>query len=85
MPIHCYMVIATDPQAYTEVAGNPYWDAAMDEEYQSLMKNQTWELVPLPLGRKLVLFKWIYRTKRAADGLVSKYKARLVAKGFSQV
>jgi hypothetical protein len=34
-------------------SGNPYWEVAMDEEYQSLMKSQTWELVPLPLGRKL--------------------------------
>nr|KYP64460.1 Retrovirus-related Pol polyprotein from transposon TNT 1-94 [Cajanus cajan] len=42
----------------------------MDEEMQSLKKNQTWELVPLPRGVKLVE--------------PSKFKARLVAKGFSQ-
>ena len=57
----------------------------MEEEYNSLMKNNTWDLVPLPKGRKVVRCKWIYRTKFAADGSVDKHKARLVAKGFSQV
>ena len=57
----------------------------MEEEYNFLMKNNTWDLVPLPKGRKVVWFKWIYRTKIAVDGSVDKNKARLVAKGFSQV
>ena len=57
----------------------------MAEEYSSLMKNHTWDLIPLHKGRKLVRCKWVYKTKYAADGSVDKYKARLVAKGFSQV
>ena len=57
----------------------------MEEEYNSLIKNNTWNLVPLPKGRKVVRCKWIYRTKIVADGSVDKHKARLVAKGFSQV
>ena len=57
--------------------------AAMDEEMNSLQKNTTWELVSLPLGRKLVQCKWVFQTKVAADGSTYKYKARLVGKGFS--
>lgn len=57
----------------------------MQEEFSSLERHRTWDLVPLPKGRKLVRCKWIYRTKFAADGLVDKYKARLVAKEFCQV
>ena len=57
----------------------------MDEEYRSLMANDTWDLVPLPKGRKLVRCKWVYRTKYASDGSVERLNARLVAKGFSQV
>eukprot|EP00253_Pinus_taeda_P023581 PITA_23581 len=57
----------------------------MNEEYSSLLANDTWDLVPLPKGRKLVRCKWVYRTKYGPDGKVDKHKARLVAKGFSQV
>ena len=74
-----------DPETFAEASGNPNWDAAMDEEYRSLMVNDTWDLVPLPKGRKLVRCKWVYRTKYASDGSVERLKARLVAKAFSQV
>eukprot|EP00253_Pinus_taeda_P003386 PITA_03386 len=57
----------------------------MNEEYRSLLANDTWVLVPLPKGRKLVRCKWVYRTKYGQDGKVDRHKARLVAKGFSQV
>ena len=57
----------------------------MDEEYRSLMANDTWDLVPLPKERKLVRCKWVYRTKYASHGSIERLNARLVAKGFSQV
>ena len=57
----------------------------MDEEYRSLMANDTWDLVPLPKGIKLVRCKWVYRTKYASDGSVERIKEILVSKGFSQV
>jgi hypothetical protein len=57
----------------------------MLEEYKSLLENQTWDVVPLPSGRKHVRCIWVYMTKSAADGKVSRYKASLVAKGFLQV
>jgi hypothetical protein len=57
----------------------------MNEEYCSLMKNDTWDLVPLPKGRKFLRCKWVYRTKYALDGSFERHKARLVAKVFSQV
>jgi histone deacetylase 1/2 len=48
------------------------------------MDNNTWTLVPLPLHRKAIGCKWIFRVKENPDGTVNKYKARLVAKGFLQ-
>ncbi len=44
----------------------------------------TWELVDLPDGANLVGCRWVFKTKRKADGTVDRYKARLVAQGYSQ-
>ena len=79
------MMLGLDPQSFREAFHDPRWKTTMDEEFDSIHDNQTWELVPLPLGRKLVQCKWIYKTKIVADGTTTKYKARLVAKGYSQV
>jgi hypothetical protein len=57
----------------------------MQEEYNSLLENQNWDLVPLPSERKLVRCRWVYSTKRTTDRQISKYKARLVTKVFQQV
>jgi hypothetical protein len=57
----------------------------MHEEYNSLLENQTWDLVPLPSGKKLVWCKWVYMSKSTLDGQISRYIANLVAKGFQQV
>lgn len=57
----------------------------MDEECSALMENDTWDLVPLPKGRKIVRCRWIYPKYIVVDGEMSKYKAQIVAKGYSQV
>ena len=56
-----------------------------ERRISSLQKNNTWELVDLPPGRKLVKSKWVFKTNFSAGGSPLKYKAILVAKGYSQV
>jgi hypothetical protein len=74
-----------NPKTFPESSGHPDWDTTMNEEYHSLMENNTWDLVPLPKGRKLVRCKWVYITKYASDGSVERHKAQLVSKGFFEV
>ena len=57
----------------------------MDEEMETLDKNEAWDLVDFPTGRKPIGNKWAFKNKLNAKGKVEKYKARLVAKGYSQV
>ncbi|CAB4027047.1 Hypothetical predicted protein [Paramuricea clavata] len=60
------------------------WKAAADAEYQSLLENETWELVELPAGRKSISFKWVFKVKYDETKKVERFKGRLVAKGFLQ-
>ena len=79
-------VLATDdPTTYAQAKGKCHWEQAMTTEYDSLMKNKTWSLVPLPSRKKLAGCKWVYKTKFIADRQIKKYKSRLVAKGFNQL
>jgi hypothetical protein len=48
-----------DPKAFEEALGHPDWDTTMNEEYLSLMVNDTWDIVPLLKGRKFVRCKWV--------------------------
>ena len=56
----------------------------MIKEYQSIMKNDVWDVFPRPEGKSVVTSKWIYKIKHAADSSIEKYRARFVARGFSQ-
>ena len=61
-----------------------FWLDAMNQEYQSLIENDTWELCKLPSTHKAIKNKWVFCTKRDEQGNIIKYKARLVIKGCSQ-
>ncbi|KAH9803717.1 hypothetical protein KPL71_001892 [Citrus sinensis] len=56
----------------------------MQEEIEALHKNKTWELIPLPHGRKAIGNKWVYKIKRDGNDQVERYRARLVVKGYAQ-
>jgi hypothetical protein len=51
----------------------------MDEEYDALIKNKTWHLVPSDRGQNIIDCKWVYKINRKSDGSIDRYKARLVA------
>jgi hypothetical protein len=55
-------------------------------EYDSLMKHETWTLVPRPVNKNIIESKWVFKTKDVkndADLDFAKYKSQLVAKGYS--
>ena len=57
----------------------------MSEERASLDKNQTWDLVELPHGKRAIGCKWVFKIKAPlSETKQPAYKARLVAKGFAQ-
>jgi hypothetical protein len=51
------------------------WKDAMVKEMESLYKNETWDLVKLPSGRKPIGSKWVFKKKMNVAGQVEKFKA----------
>jgi transposase InsO family protein len=75
-----------EPSSYREAMEGPeriHWQKAIEEEYSSLKKNNTWKLEKLPAGRRAIASMWVFKKKINADGTL-RYKARLVIKGCQQ-
>ncbi|KAK1418428.1 hypothetical protein QVD17_27572 [Tagetes erecta] len=84
---HCFATTlnkSVEPKSSKEAFKDINWVNAMNKEMEALNRNQTWDLVDLPPGRKAIGCKWVYKIKHDPSGAISRYKARLVAKGFSQ-
>ncbi|GJR07217.1 zinc finger, CCHC-type containing protein [Tanacetum coccineum] len=73
-----------EPRNYKEASTDKKWIEAMEIELDSINKNNTWTLTTLPPDQKAIGLKWVFKTKRDAEGKIIKYKARLVAKGYVQ-
>ncbi|GJW08497.1 ribonuclease H-like domain, reverse transcriptase, RNA-dependent DNA polymerase [Tanacetum coccineum] len=79
------LLLAEDePKNYKEASSDQKWIEAMKVELDSINKNNTWELTTLPKGHKAIGLKWVFKTKKDANGNIIKHKARLVAKGYIQ-
>ncbi|GKA37542.1 ribonuclease H-like domain-containing protein [Tanacetum coccineum] len=77
--------ISPIPKTYKQAFNDPNWYRAMLDEYNALIKNNTWVLVPRPLDANIVRSLWLFRHKYNADGSLNRYKARLVANGSTQL
>jgi len=70
-----------DPTTYRQAVNSSLkerWTSAMDDEINALKKNNK------PTGRNIVGSKWVFKTKKNADGTLERFRARAVAQGFSQ-
>ncbi|GKB44496.1 ribonuclease H-like domain-containing protein [Tanacetum coccineum] len=72
-------------KSYVDAFNDPNWQNVMHDEYNALIKNNTWTLVPRPAEANIVHCMWLFRHKHLADGTLSCYKARLVTNGSPQL
>nr|GEV22349.1 ribonuclease H-like domain-containing protein [Tanacetum cinerariifolium] len=72
-------------KSYRDAFSDRNWQNAMRDEYNALIKNRTWILVPRPTDANIVHCMWLFRHKYLADATLSCYKARLVANGSTQL
>lgn len=74
----------TEPKSTSLALQSPEWKVAMGSEFQALIDNGTWELVPYTSDMKVISNKWIFKVKTHVDGSLDRLKARLVERGFEQ-
>ncbi|GKD74092.1 ribonuclease H-like domain-containing protein, partial [Tanacetum coccineum] len=81
-----YHVTTTSPlpRSHVHTLRDPNRKETMLDEYNALITNGTWVLVPRPTNVNVVRSMWFFKHKFNADGSLSRYKARLVANGRSQ-
>lgn len=82
-----FLTIYSEPTSYEQAIASTdrrQWENAMNEELDSLLKNETWDLVPRPNDQKVIDNKWVYKIKTNPNGDIDRYKARLVGRGFNQ-
>lgn len=72
-----------EPTCVSQAVKDLNWRSAMSSEFNALIQNGTWTLVPRQ-NQNVIGCKWVFRLKRNSDGTVARYKERLVAKGFHQ-
>ena len=82
--VHLAFVADIEPITWKEAIVDRKWKSAMIEELESLERNETWELVALPKGKRPIDVKWVFKIKLKSKGSIAKHKAKLVAKGFLQ-
>ncbi|GJP85288.1 hypothetical protein CLOP_g15401 [Closterium sp. NIES-67] len=70
---HCYWAPIPEPKTREEALNGPNgekWKASEDEEFGSLIENETWDLCDLPPGKKAITSKMIYRHKKLFHSMV---------------
>ena len=83
MALMCDLV-DKEPTCFEEAIKQKGWANAMVEEYQSIIKNEVWEVVPRPKDKSVVSSKWIFKYKHLENGSIEKYKEKFVSREFSQ-
>ncbi|GFR99282.1 CCHC-type zinc finger, nucleic acid binding protein a, partial [Elysia marginata] len=84
--MHYFYRMADIPSNYHEAMTSKdadKWKLAMDDEMRALGENETFQITPLPAGRKAVGGRWVFAIKSGPNE--EKHKARFVAKGYSQI
>jgi hypothetical protein len=76
--------LSSVPSSVCTTLIDPNWRCVMEEEFAALITNNTWDLVPRPVGSNVVTGKWIFKHKLNSDGSLERYKARWVLRGFTQ-
>lgn len=66
------LLLNEEPWSYDEAMEDKVWRDACQYEMESIVKNNTWDLVDFPEGAKAIGLKWIFEIKRNVNGSINK-------------
>jgi len=75
-----------DPTTYREAVNSSLkgeWTSAINDEIIALKKNKTLDVVNKPIRWNIVGSKWVFKTKKNADGTLERFQARAIVQGRS--
>jgi len=75
--------VDTDLSSFEEAVQQLVWVDARVEEYDFIVRNSFWDVVPRQEDKLVVSSQCLYKVKKFAYGSVEKHNARFVARGFS--
>lgn len=64
------ITINHEPTTYKQAVKHPHWIQAMNSELDALSQNLQWIVTDIPLGKRPIGCKWIYKIKYKADGTI---------------
>ncbi|GJT35659.1 ribonuclease H-like domain-containing protein [Tanacetum coccineum] len=70
--MNCHVTTTSPlPRSHVHALRDPNWKEAMLDEYNALITNGTWVLVPRPANVNVVRSMWLFKHKFNADGSLS--------------
>ncbi|GJY25156.1 putative ribonuclease H-like domain-containing protein [Tanacetum coccineum] len=82
--LYACFLLPIEATSIAKALSNSSWVEAMQEELLQFKLQQVWILVDLPIGKRAIRTKWVFRNKKDERGIVIRNKARLVAQGHRQ-
>jgi hypothetical protein len=67
LKLYIAATVSPIPKSVWAALADPHWWTTMEEEYATLMSNDTWDLVPRPRITNFVIGKWIFKHKLKVD------------------
>ncbi|GJT23136.1 putative ribonuclease H-like domain-containing protein [Tanacetum coccineum] len=76
---HTLKHVSIEPTSIAKALSDSSWVEAMQEELLQFKLQQVWILVDLPIGKRAIGTKWVFRNKKIERGIMIKNKARIEA------
>jgi len=63
-------VVEIEPSSFKEAIKQPVWVNVIFKEYESIVKNSVWEVVPRMADKSVVGLRWIFKVNHVVDGRI---------------